>query len=660
MTRNEYIKLCHEIWEHNRRYYLDCNPILTDYEFDQLLQQVIDCEKKHPDWIESFSPTQRVNELLSEGFSSVKHHSPMLSLPNTYSDDEIKDFLKRVCKNLEGKKPEICAELKMDGTAISVIYERGIFTRAVTRGNGQMGDDVTQNIRTIQELPLKLPVSNPPQILEVRGEVFLNLRQFEDLNKQRDEEGLPIWANPRNAAAGSLKLLNSKEARSRGLKVVFYTMSQGPFEKILSQIQVHEYLKQLGLPTLKEISLCTTENEIWAFCNRILKMRSKLPFEIDGVVLKVNELKDQERLGTTSKIPRWATAYKFAPEQGVTRILDIIVNVGRTGALTPVALLEPVKVAGSLISRVTLHNQDEIDRKDIRIHDGVVIEKGGDVIPKVVEVILKDRPIGSKAWHMPKFCPSCHSHVHKLEGEVATRCLNKECPERIYRHLVFFVSKVAMDIDHLGEKVILQLLELQIIKTPSDIYQLEEKDLLSLDGFQKKSALKLLQSIEKSKKVLLSRFIMSLDIRYVGTTTAEDLAFSVIDIEDLANKSIEDLLKIEGIGEKVAQSIYDYFQEPIHLQEIQKMLAQGVQPYKPEQFSDHPFNGKTFVLTGTLSNFSRDEAKLLIQARGGKVSSSVSQKTHYLLAGSSPGSKYEKAQKLEVEILSESQFSAQL
>ena len=437
-------------------------------------------------------------------------------------------------------------------------------------------------------------------------------------------------------------------------------MAQGPFDQIQTQYEVHQYLKLLGLPTLCEIALCKEEKEIWTFRDRIRKLREKLPFEIDGVVIKVNNLSSQSQMGATSKIPRWATAYKFAPEQGITQIREIIINVGRTGALTPVAILEPVKVAGSTISRVTLHNQDEIERKDIRIGDTVIIEKGGDVIPKVVSVILKERADHCAPWKIPTHCPSCESRVVKQEGEVASRCPNEECPEKIYRHLTFFVSKEAIDIDHLGLKVMKQLMDKKYIQRPSDIYRLTEKELLSLEGFKAKSAQKLLESIEKSKRVTLSRFIMALDIRYVGKTTADDLAFHAKDIWDLTQKSIQELIEIEGIGEKVAVSIYEHFQDDFNIGEIKAMLELGLNPQKAKKVLEHFYNGKVFVLTGSLLGYTRDEAASLIKERGGKISSSVSKKTDFLLTGESPGSKYDKAQKLNVAILSEDQFANDL
>lgn len=660
MTRDQYIHLCHELWKHNKAYYVECDPKISDFEYDQMLQELLDFEKEHPDWIESFSPSQRVGESLTEGFKTVEHKIPMLSLPNTYSIEELEDFFKRVRKNTFDQKLHYSLELKMDGTAISVLYEKGIFKRAVTRGNGRNGDDVTQNIKTISHLPLKLETINPPDLLEVRGEVFLSLKTFHKLNEQRDEDGLPIWANPRNAAAGSLKLLDPKEASKRGLQIVLYAISQDSSNGVESQYESHAYLKSLGLPTLEHIARAHSEKEVWSFKDKVHALRSKLPYEIDGIVIKVDDLSLQKELGSTAKIPRWAVAYKFAPEQAQTIIQSITIGVGRTGVLTPVAELKPVRLSGSMISRVTLHNQQEVTRKDIRLLDTVIIEKGGDVIPKVVQVVLKERGKDSDPWTMPTHCPSCESLVVQLEGEVAYRCLNRKCPEKNARHLIYFVSKEAMDIDHMGVKVIRQLIDKDFVQTPSDIYRINEEILLQLDGFKSKSVSKLLDSIEKSKAISLSKFIRALDIRYVGATTADELAHAVQNIWELSKMNIEQLMQIEGIGDKVAEAVVEYFQDEHNILEIKSMLESGVSPSKPQVLKSHPFFGKTFVLTGTLNKYSRIDAAALIKERGGKVSSSVSKKTHYLLSGTSPGSKFDKAKKLGVLILEEDEFTGML
>ncbi len=660
MTRDEYIQLCHSLWEHNKAYYIDCAPKISDYEYDQMMQELLDFEAKHPEWIESFSPSQRVGESLTEGFQNATHEIPMLSLANTYSDEEIEEFIQRLKKNLPGSTLEYSLELKMDGTAISLIYEKGIFKQAITRGNGFIGDDVTQNIKTITSLPLKLTTPSPPDLIEVRGEVYLTLKTFYALNEEREENGLTVWANPRNAAAGSLKLLNPKETSRRHLQIVLYGVARDSSGSLSTQFETHNYLKNLGFPILEHTFLAKTNSQIWSFRDKVASLREKLSYEIDGVVIKLNNLQLQKELGSTSKIPRWAVAYKFAPQQAKTKLEKIVTQVGRTGVITPVAQLQPVRLAGSTISRVTLHNEDEVQRKDIRVSDTVIIEKGGDVIPKIVQVVLKDRLEDAAKWCMPKKCPSCQGALKRLPGEVAYRCLNVHCPEKKYRSLVFFISKQGMDIDHLGVKVLKQLIDRGFVKRPSDLYQLTEKELYQLDGFKQKSVDKLLRSIEKSKTVSLARFILALDIRYVGATTAEALAAQVDTIEELTHLSREELYEIEGIGQKVAQSIADFFSQSRNTQEIKQLLALGVCPTKPKITKDHPFYGKNFVLTGTLSKYTRDEAAKLIKERGGKVQNSVGSKTDFVLAGDSPGSKYEKALKLGIVILDEALFEARI
>ncbi len=656
MNREEYRHLCTELSRHNRLYYAEAKPEISDYEYDLLSEKLLAYEKKHPDHVEAYSPSARIGESLTEGFQTREHEVPMLSLANTYSDEEIVDFLRRVEKITEKKNPAYCAELKMDGTAVSVIYKKGIFDAAVTRGNGERGDDVSQNVKTIRELPLQLTADSPPDLLEVRGEVFLDLPRFHHLNEQREEDGLPVWANPRNAAAGTLKLLNPKEVASRGLRIVFYAIARDSSKKNRFQYDVHAALRSYGLPTLQETALCRTEEEIYAFRDRIHKIRSSLPFEIDGIVLKVNDLQLYGELGTTMKHPRWAVAYKFAPESALTKIREIIVRPGRTGVLTPVALLDPVRVSGSVIARVTLHNGEEIERKDLRIGDTVRIEKGGDVIPKIVSVVKESREKGALKWEMPNRCPSCGTEAVELPGETALRCPNRNCPGRHLRHLIFFAGKEAMNIEHLGEKIVETLLHQGLVKKSSDFFRLREEQLLQVEGFREKSVHRLLESIEKSKRVPLSRFIMALDIRYVGISTAEALADSVSNIRELFSRTKEDLEQIDGVGEKVATSVYDYFHREENRSEVEDLLALGICPQKEKIRTDHLFCGKTFVLTGSLESFDRDEASKLIKERGGKVSGSVGKKTDFLLVGESPGSKYEKAKALGIPVLEEKEF----
>lgn len=657
LSKDAYEKLCSDIWEHNRLYYIEHQPKISDQEFDRLLKELEAIEKAHPDWVSSSSPTQRVNETPSKGFKSYKHHIPMLSLANTYSEKEVQDFVTRVHKNLESESVNFCVELKMDGIAVAAHYEKGIFVRGVTRGNGKVGDDITANMKTILNLPLKLSGKNIPEKLEVRGEVFMPKEVFVKLNNEKEKNGEPLWANPRNAAGGSLKLLNSKETASRGLSVVFYAIASGSPSD--SQFETHHIMKQLGLPTLKYVKLCSNYEEIGQFAQSVSEERAQLPFEIDGIVIKVDALHHQDQLGTTGKNPRWAVAYKFAAEQAETKIKEIVVQVGRTGVLTPVAELDPVLLAGSTISRATLHNQEEVKRKDIRVHDTVVIEKGGDVIPKVVSVDLKKRPANSQSWQMPSTCPSCGAKVEKVEGEVAVRCSNTAgCPDQFHRNLAHFVSKQAMDIDFIGGKIADLLIEKNLVQKPSDLYTLKFEDLINLEGFKEKSVNNILSSIEASKHVPLSRFIMALGVHHVGTNTAELLAEEAGSIGNLMKMTPEELVTIDGIGDVVAESIATHFSSEEHINEINRLIELGVNPEQEKvvKYEGHPFQGKTFVLTGTLENYTRTEAGQLIKERGGKTSGTVSKKTDFVLAGDSPGSKLEKAEKLGVKVLSENAF----
>lgn len=660
MSKEEYEKLCREILFHNRLYYEESSPIISDMEYDLLYKKVELIEKEHPEWVTEDSPTKKMGETVTSEFQPVEHRIPMLSLANTYSLEELQDFLKRMEKLTGQKDLAYSCELKMDGIAITARYEKGIFLQGVTRGDGKRGDDITTNMKTIKSLPLKLK-GEPPEFLEVRGEVFMPHNVFEKLNEQkRLEEEVP-WANPRNAAAGSLKLLDSQEVVKRKLEIVFYGVAEAD-KPPATQNESHGFMERLGLPILERHAKCHSLDEIWAFAEKIKKDRSHFAFDIDGIVVKLNDIQEQEKMGATGKNPRWAVAYKFAPEQSLTELLDITVQVGRTGVLTPVAELKPVFLAGSTISRATLHNMDEVERKGIRIGDFVTIEKGGDVIPKVVKVDLEKRPLHTIPWKIPDKCPICQTPVIRLEKEVALRCPNEACPQQVLRQIVFFVSKVAMDIDGLGERIVEQLMDLKFVKRPSDIYTLTEEQLYQLEGFKKKSVDNLLASLEKSKNVSLAKFIMALAIKHVGAQTAEDLAIRTQDIKVLMELNSQELLKIEGIGERVAESIQNYFADPLKREEIEKLLALGVHPHleKKIAITGHAFQGKTFVVTGTLAKYTRSEVASLIKERGGKVTDSVSKKTDYLVAGEDPGSKLEKAQKFAVKILSLEEFETLL
>ncbi len=548
----------------------------------------------------------------------------------------------------------------MDGVAVSIRYEKGVLVRGLTRGDGRKGDDITANLKTIAAVPLQLDIPHPPEFVEIRGEVYMPHQAFQEANRRKEEAGEETWANPRNAAAGSLKLLDPKEVKERKLSAVFYGIAEMAPSKFQSQFETHLFLKKLGLPSFEEKhhTLCKNLEEILAFSESIHKERNHLPFDIDGIVVKVDQIKLQEELGSTGKSPRWAVAYKFAPEQAITKIKAITVQVGRTGVLTPVAELEPVLLAGSTISRATLHNQEEIDRKDIRVYDWVIIEKGGDVIPKVVSVIHEKRSKEAQVWKMPTHCPACGSKVEHQEGEVAVRCPNKQCSEQILRRLIFFSSKDAMDIGHLGPKVMQQLVEKGFVRGFADIYHLTYERLSQLEGFKEKSIQNLLNSIQASRHPTLARLLLALGIPFIGEGTAQQLANHAKEINTLMRMNEEELLAIEGIGEKMAQAIIDYFQDPEHIHEIQALLAAGVEIQAPKSiaFKEHPFFGKTFVLTGSLSSFTRSEASELIKQRGGLIGGSVTQKTDFLLVGEEAGSKLDKARSLGVRILTEEEF----
>lgn len=658
LTYAEYMQLVQEMIEHDRLYYDRASPVISDYEYDQKMHRLQAYEKEHPSDIHPHSPSQKIGESPTSGFVQREHKVPMMSLANTYSKEEVEDFVKRVEKGLESKKATFCCELKIDGAAISLRYKNGKLLHALTRGNGRKGDDVTANIMTIPLVPLEIEGKNVPDDFEVRGEVFLSLAAFQQLNKQREEAGLETFANPRNAAAGSLKMLDSKEVAKRKLNVIFYNMAEGD-SLCVSQYELLHRLKKWGFPILQDryLTVAKDVNEIMAYADKIQEDRDSLPFEIDGIVVKVDELPYHDILGATGKVPRFAIAYKFAPEQVKTRILDITVQVGRTGVLTPVAELEPVFLAGSTISRATLHNQDEVARKGIRIGDMVVIEKGGDVIPKVVQVDLSQRPSQSKIWQMPEICPACHTKVRHKEGEVAVVCPNSHCQGQALRKLVHFSSKQAMNIDHMGEKVVEQLVEKGLVSRFSDIYRLTASDLAKLDGFKEKSIYNLLESINASRHIPLASLIMALGIPSVGVETAEVLAEEAGDIETLLNMKEEEFNALPGIGDKMARGIYEFLQDPDQRREIQELLRCGVTPQKmPQKMTGHPFSGKVFVLTGSLKDFSRDEASSLIKARGGKVSGSVSKNTDYVIYGEDPGSKYDKAKALGVSLLTEEEF----
>lgn len=660
-TYDDYISLVEEVRSHDFYYYQEARPIISDFEYDKLYKELETVEKAHPDWILQTSPTQNINDAAHPKFKRVEHRYPMLSLANTYSEEEIGDFIHRVEKLLEQKGAKFALELKMDGIAVSLRYEKGVFVQALTRGDGKKGDDITQNVRAIRSLPLKLQGAKIPEILEVRAEVFMPLSVFHALNVAKGKEGEELLANPRNAAAGSLKLLDAREVFRRKLSILVYDIAEQSEYSLSHQHEIAPYLKGLGFPVFDdgEREVATSLEDIIAFAHKIEKKREQLPFEIDGIVIKLDNIAKRKGLGFTAKVPRWATAYKFAPRKAETILEAITMQVGRSGVLTPVAELKPVFLAGSTISRASLYNLDEIKRKDIRVHDIVSIEKGGDVIPKVVAVEHSRRSLSSKPFEVPTFCPSCGTLLKKEESQVALYCPNyKECPAQNLRKIIFFASKEAFDIENLGIKVVEKLANAGFVQKFSDIFRLKKEDLLSLEGFQERSASQLIEAIEKSKDVPFYRFILSLGIKHVGKGVAEVVANHCKTVEKFVNLQKEELLELEGIGEKVAEAVVMYLEEEAHIKEMDALLSLGVKimPPKEAKNSSHPFYGKTFVITGTLEHFTREEAAESIKDFGGKVSSSVSSKTDYLLCGKEPGSKLKKASELGIKILTEEEY----
>ena len=656
-------ELCRQISHHDRLYYEQAKSEISDREYDAIYRELLDLERVHPELVEPDSPTQKVGGRPQGAFAQIAHLVPMQSLDNTYSEQEIAGFVERLHRLLTKTGIPLTIEPKVDGVAIALLYEKGRLVRAVTRGVGTTGDEVTRNIRTISAIPGRLQ-GKPPHLLEVRGEVYLPKETFLRINAERDEQGLPVFANPRNAAAGSLKQLDSNIVAGRGLSAVFYGF--GAFEAGLeatlpaTQQEFFESLKKWGLPTDPKIWTAVTSEEVMAAIRELGEMRHSFPFETDGAVIKVDELALHTRLGSTSKAPRWAIAYKYEPEQARTRLLDITVQVGRSGVLTPVAELEPVFVAGSTVSRATLHNEEEITRKDLRIGDWVMVEKAGDVIPAVAAVLTAERDGSEKVFRMPSHCPVCEAPVSRTEGEVAVRCANPSCSAQVRRRIEYFAGRSSMDIAGLGEAVIAQLTEAGLLHDAADLYLLQEEQLLPLERMGRKSVENLLSAIATSREQPLWRLLAALGIPHVGVAVARTLAATFGTLDRLAVASEAELIAVEEIGEVMAHAIHHWFRDPGVMVLIGKLRSAGLNFGEKDRRGTSPasagkFKATTWVLTGTLS-ISREEAAELIRAQGGKVSGSVSGKTTYLLAGEEAGSKLEKARKLGVTVLNEDEF----
>ena len=639
-------------------YYVLDNPTMSDFEYDRLMQELIKLEGEFPEFATADSPTQRVGGEVADGFAEVVHTVQMQSLADVFSKDELYEFDSRVRAALGDESVEYVTEMKIDGLSVSLEYENGLFTRGSTRGNGFVGEDITQNLKTIPGIPLKL--NEPLPFIEVRGEVYMPEKSFLRLNEQREASGEPVFANPRNAAAGSLRQLDSRIAAERKLDIFVFNLQRIEGKELSSHSQSIEYLASLGFKVIPERDVYTNIDDAYKEVLRIGESRGELAFDIDGAVVKVNSFAQREFLGSTSKTPKWAAAYKFPAEQKQTELLDIILQVGRTGAVTPNAVLEPVRIAGSTVSRATLHNIDNIKDKDIRIGDTVIIEKAGDIIPAVVGVVKEKRPANSVPFEMPKVCPICGEPLVREEGEAAVRCINPNCSAQQLRAVIHFVSKAAMNIDGLGASIVEQLLDKKLINDCSDIYYLNFDNVISLDGFAEKSANNLIAAISESKKSGLDRVLFGLGIRMIGSRAAQILAAHFGNIDPLMSASVDELSSISEIGTKMAQSIVEYFKQDKSLYIIERLRAAGVDLTYTSTQKGNNFDGKTFVLTGTLPTLKRSDAKKLIESYGGKVSGSVSKNTDFVVAGEEAGSKLDKALSLGIKVLSEAELTEML
>ena len=640
----------------SHRYYVLDAPTLSDAEYDRLFRELEQLEADHPDLITPDSPTRRVGAAPSEKFAKVTHGRQMMSLANAMTEDEFLEFDARVHRMLGEEPVRYVVEPKLDGLAVTLRYEKGRFAQGATRGDGLTGEDVTANLRTIKMVPLQLG-GRPPAVFEVRGEVFINKRDFVRMNEEREKAGEPTFVNPRNCAAGSLRQLDPRITAQRPLSIFFYEVGETPGLTFATHWEKLALLRELGLRTNPENALCESLPEVKEKYRRMLAMRHELPYEIDGSVVKVDSEDQRRRLGAVSRTPRWAIAWKFPAEEEATTVEDIFVSVGRTGALTPVAALKPVHVGGVTVSRATLHNEDELRRKDVRVGDRVFLRRAGDVIPEIVRVIVESRPAGSRPWEMPKQCPACGTPVVREEGEAITRCPNPTCPAKTVSRLRHFASRLAMDIEGLGVETSTQLTETGLVKTPADLYRLTYEQLVGLDRFADLSARNLLAAIETSKTRPLRHVIYALGIRMVGEATAVSLARRFGSLEALMNASVEDLQSVRDVGPEVARQIHDLLALPGQREMIGQLLAAGVRP-DPEVAvaTEGALAGKTVVLTGTLAKYSRESAKAEIERRGGRVSGSVSRKTDLVVAGEDAGSKLKKAQELGVRVVDEDGF----
>jgi len=646
-------------------YYVLDSPIMEDAVYDQLYRELQSLEAEHPNLISPDSPTQRVGEKPASEFPSVPHQIPLYSLENAFNLDELRQWQARWQRLAPDLSADYVCELKIDGSAIALSYEKGLLVRGVTRGDGQTGEEITQNIRTIQSIPLRLALDQPPDRLEIRGEAFLPLTEFERINQARTAQGEAPFANPRNAAAGTLRQLDARIVAQRRLQFFAYTLHCPDGEALIaSQWQALEFLQRIGFLVNPHAQLCPDLQRVADYYEDWQGARQRLPYMTDGVVVKINDYDLQKSLGFTQKFPRWAIALKYAAEEAPTIIKAIEVNVGRTGAVTPLAIMEPVQLAGTTVQRATLHNQDRIELLDIRIGDTVIIRKAGEIIPEVLQVIKELRPQGTHPYQMPQHCPACGSALVRPAGEAVTRCINSSCPAILQRSLIHWASRDALDIQGLGEKVIIALLENQLIASIADLYTLQIDQLLSLERFAQKSAEKLMRAIAASKQQPWARILFGLGIRHVGQVNAKILSQQFPTVNQLTQAKVSELAGVYGIGEEIAQSVFAWFRNPANQALITQLQALGFdlsQGNTETAIANHQkIAGKTFVLTGTLPSLKRQEAQALIEQAGGKVTSSVSAKTDYVVAGEAAGSKLAKAEKLNIPVLTEADFLALL
>ena len=657
-VRQKIASLTKQINKHSHAYHVLDRPIIPDAEYDKLFQELVLLEQQYPELAQLDSPTKRVGDEPLDAFEKVEHTVPMLSLGNAFDEGDLRDFHRRVMNGLGEKVAYVC-ELKIDGLAISLTYENGTFVRGVTRGDGSVGENITGNLRTIRSVPLQI---EEQRTIEVRGEAFMPHRSFEELNKQREKNGEMLFANPRNAAAGSLRQLDPKIAASRNLDLFLFGYGEWEVTEITSHSERLSYLADLGFKINKEWKRCETIEEVLQFVSYWTEHRRDLPYEIDGIVIKVDDLQQQEKLGYTARTPRWAIAYKFPATEAVTTIKDVELSVGRTGVVTPTAILEPVFIDGSTVGRATLHNADQIRALDIRIGDTVVLKKAGDIIPKVVRVIEEERTGVEVPYEMPKVCPACSNELIHLGDEVALRCLNPNCPAQLIEGIIHFVSRDAMNIDGLGEKVVEQLFHAELIQSIDDLYRLEKEELLPLERMGEKSVSNLLQAIEASKQNSLEKLLFGLGIRHIGAKAAQILASEFETMDNLQQATYEELIAINEIGDKMADAVVQYFAEDKVQTLLDRLEGVGVNmKFKgarrdSEETEDMIFANKTIVLTGKLEQLTRRDAKEIIEAQGGNVTGSVSKNTDLVIAGEAAGSKYDRAKELNIMIWNEDQF----